>query len=430
MQRRLLASILAVALPLSALAAASLAGAAAPTGFTPPQTVGAGLDVFEVAAADAAGGAPAAVAFADRNGGVWAARVRADGSLGSPMPAASGQRAVRGVQAAVTDRGELVVVWTGLLDRSGRSAVRYAVAEPGRSFSGAKTLASVGTYTGATQQIAALRGGTVAVIFRDTDPSSRSGVLRYARRPPHGTFGPARSLGHDGVAPAIQATPNGGAVLAWMRGPLPRRALEVITARSGAALPSAAAKSVAGRVRSVSLTSSGGTVWVTWTTRPAGGPAAGGARQVRAGNAPAVGPVQSLGPVAYGSPHVALDQAGDVLAALNAQGPGVQPNVQLASAQGHGAALRAPVRFDAGGFSQTSPIPAWHGATPLVLLTRQIPAPNGAPAEVAAADPATGDATVLGPAGTNGAPAVAHGGATLVVAWAARGGGVAVSVAR
>ena len=155
-----------------------------------------------IVAADAAGGQPAAVAFADRSGRVWAARVRADGSLGSPLPAGSGQIDVRDVQVAVTDRGELVVVWAALVNRSnGGSAVRYAVAAPGRSFSGARTLAAVGSNTGATPRMAALRGGTVAVIFRDTRPPRTGGVLRYARRAPHGSFGTARSLGRDGVGP-------------------------------------------------------------------------------------------------------------------------------------------------------------------------------------------------------------------------------------
>jgi hypothetical protein len=95
-----------------ALAAAQVADAAAPTGFTAPQTLGPGLQVSgAIVAADAAGGQPAAVAFADATGRVWAARVRTDGSLGSPLPAASGQIDVRGVQVAVTDRGELVVTW-------------------------------------------------------------------------------------------------------------------------------------------------------------------------------------------------------------------------------------------------------------------------------------------------------------------------------
>ena len=148
MLRPLLASSVAVL----ALAGSSSAGAAPPTGFTPPQTLGPGLQVSgAIVAADAAGGQPAAVAFADRSGQVWAARVRADGSLGSPLPAGSSQADVRDVQVAVTDRGELVVVWAALVNRSnGGSAVRYAVAAPGRSFSGARTLAAVGSNTGAT----------------------------------------------------------------------------------------------------------------------------------------------------------------------------------------------------------------------------------------------------------------------------------------
>ena len=72
-------------------------------------------------------------------------------------------------------------------------------------------------------------------------------------------------------------------------------------------------------------------------------------------------------------------------------------------------------------------IPALVRGTPLVLYTRQIPTTTGAPAEAAAANPATGETTAVGPAGGIGAPAVAQPGAGLVVAWAARGGGVAVS---
>ena len=278
----------------------------------------------------------------------------------------------------------------------------------------------------ATPRVAALRGGTVAVIFRDTSRAGSTGVLRYARRAPHGAFGPARSLGHDGVGPAIAASPGGGALLAWGRGPLTRRALEVGSAARGATQPGAA-RSVAGRIRQFTLSAApDGTAWVAWTRR-ATGPTTGFARRTRAANRAAVGPVRSLGTVAYGVPHVALDAAGRALVAWNARGPGAQPNVGLATAQGTGAALGTPAVFDAGGFSQTSPIPALVRGAPLVLFTRQIPTTTGAPAEAAAANPATGEATVLGPAGGIGAPAVAQPGAGLVVAWAARGGGVAVS---
>ncbi len=289
-----------------------------------------------------------------------------------------------------------------------------------------RTLAAVGSYAAATPRIAALRGGTVAAIYRDTRPSGASGVLRYARRAPHGAFGPARSLGRDGVGPEIAAAPGGGALLAWGRGPLTRRALEVGSAARGATLPGPA-RSVAGRIRQFTLsTAPDGTAWVAWTRRDTG-PTTGFARRTRAANRAAVGPVRSLGTVAYGVPHVALDAAGRALVAWNARGPGAQPNVGLATAQGTGAALGAPAVFDAGGFSQTSPIPALVRGTPIVLFTRQIPTTTGAPAEAAAADPATGEATVLGPAGGIGAPAVAQPGAGLVVAWAARGGGAAVS---
>jgi hypothetical protein len=356
--------------------------------------------------------------------------VRTDGSLGSPLPAGSGQIDVRDVQVAVTDRGELVVVWAAIVSRSrGGSAVRYAVAAPGRSFSGARTLATVGSNTGATPRMAALRGGTVAVIFRATQPPRTGGVLRYARRAPHGSFGTARSLGRDGVGPEIQASPGGGALLAWGQGPLTRRALVIASAQRGAPLPGPPT-SVAGGVRSITLTASAdGTAWVTWTRRDRNG-TTGFARRTRASNRSAVGPVQSLGTVAYGVPRVAFGASSGVVAAWNVGGPSVAANFGLASAQGVGARLAAPRIFDAGGFTQTSPTPAWLRATPLVLFTRQIPVADTVQAQAVAADPATGDGTLLADAGSIVTPAVAHSGDSLVVAWAARAGGVAVSVDR
>jgi hypothetical protein len=421
----------AAAVAVLALAACSVAIAAPPAGFSPPQTIGSGVQVSgAIVAADAAGGQPAAVAFTDRSGHVWAGRVRADGSVGSPLPAAAGQIGVRDLQVAVTDRGELVVVWAALVNRNnGGSAVRYAVAPPGRSFSGTRTLAAVGSNTSATPRIAALRGETLAVIFRDTPPLRTSGVLRYARRAPHGSFGPARSLGRDGVSPEIQASPGGGALLAWEQGPLTRRALVVASARRGASLPGPAT-SVAGSVRSITLAASAdGTAWVTWTRRDSR-VTTGFARRTRSSNRSAVGPVQSLGTVAYGVPHVALGASGSVLAAWNARGPGAIANVGLASAEGLGAVLGAPSIFDAGGFSSNSPSPALRGSTPLVLFTRQIGSTSGEQAQAVAADPATGDATLLADAGASGTPAVAHSGPALLVAWPAQAGGVAVSVDR
>ena len=232
------------------------------------------------------------MAYVDSDGGVWATRVRADGSTGSPLPAAQGQQVVRDLQVAVTEGGELVVLWA----TTGR--IRYAVAPSGRSFAGSRTLSAVASHTAATPRMAALRGGTVAVVFRDR------GALRYARRAPRGAFGPVRSLGHDGVAPEIRATPGGGALLAWGRGPLTRRALEIATARRGAALPGRG-RSVAGRIRAFTLTAGDdGTAWVAWTARTTG--TSGFARRIRAANAGAVGPVQGLGNVAYGVPRVAL----------------------------------------------------------------------------------------------------------------------------
>src|SRR3954453_14574736 len=269
MPRALLSCTLVAAL---LLAVSSVAAAAPPSGFTAPATLGANLHVASVvAAADAAGGEGAAVAFADSTGGVWAARVRPEGALGAPLPAASGQLDVRDTSVVVTDRGELLVVWAALADRGGNAAGRSAFAKPGQSFSGARTIATVGSNTGATPRVAALRGGTVAVVFRDERPPSRSGLLRYARRAPHGSFGAARSLGHDGVFPQIQATPGGGALLAWAQGSSPpRRALMFASVQRGAPLPGRES-SVAGRVHAVGLfAGADGTAWVAWNTRTTG----------------------------------------------------------------------------------------------------------------------------------------------------------------
>jgi hypothetical protein len=171
---------------------------------------------------------------------------------------------------------------------------------------------------------------------------------------------------------------------------------------------------------------------VTWTRRDSTG-TTGFARRTREANAGAVGPVQALGNVAYGVPHVAIAPRQRILATWNALGPGSafgNSDVGLSAALGNGPSLGTPKTFDAGGFSQTSPIPAFQADSPLVLFTRQIPTTTGAPSEVAAADPTTGQTTTLGPAASIAPPAVAHNGDTLIAAWAAATGGVAVSANR
>jgi hypothetical protein len=127
-------------------------------------------------------------------------------------------------------------------------------------------------------------------------------------------------------------------------------------------------------------------------------------------------------------PRVALGLSGRVLAVWNAVGPGVSANVGLSAAQGSGATLGAPNTFQAGGFAQTTPAPALRGSIPLVIYTRQIGSPSGESAEAVAADPVSGDGTVLGAAANGATPAVAHIGVAVLAAWAAAGGGVAVTV--
>ena len=426
MRSRLLVSALLAAL----LAAPAAARAAAPTGFPSPVTVAGDREIATVAAA--AGGS--AIAYLDTSGDVWATRVRADGTLGSPLPAAQDQFDVRDLQVVVTDRGELVVLWAAIADRR-HAVIRYAVAPRGRSFAGVRTLAEVGTNTGATPRAAALRGGTIAVIYRDPRPTTAHGVLRFARRPPGGSFGPARSLGHDGVAPEIEPTTGGGALVAWGSGPVGRRSLMLASVRRGAAAPGAAT-SVAGRIRAFTLVSSpDGTAWVTWTRQEGG--TLGFARRIRAQNVSAVGPGEFLGTVAYGVPHIALGGGDAVLVAWNAQGPGLLPgpDVALASRISTEGFLGPARQFDAGGFSQTSPVAAYAGGTPMILYTRQLPTgagpqPDGSGVrnEVAAADPTSGESVVLGAPRTIAAPAVGRADARLLVAWPATTGGVAVAV--
>ena len=144
----------------------------------------------------------------------------------------------------------------------------------------------------------------------------------------------------------------------------------------------------------------------------------------------AVGPAQGLGIVAYGVPRVAL--AGDrVLAAWNAQGPGADASVVLSSTAGIGAALGSGRPFAAGGFAQTSPVPAYRGGEELVLFTRQVPdGAAGLRNEVVAVGAATGEGLVLGGSATIGTPASAPWGDGFLVAWPAATGGVSVVVAR
>ena len=90
--------------------------------------------------------------------------------------------------------------------------------------------------------------------------------------------------------------------------------------------------------------------------------------------------------------------------------------------------LGPPRPFDAGGFSQTTPVPALAGGVPVILYTRQLPEVGGVRNEVAAADPSTGDSIALGAPRTIAAPAVAVRGTRLLVAWPATTGGVTVTV--
>ena len=333
-------------------------------------------------------------------GPCWAARVlRADGSLGSPLPAGSGQADVRDVQVAVTDRGELVVVWAALVNRSnGGSAVRYAVAAPGRSFSGARTLAAVGSNTGATPRMAALRGGTVAVIFRDTRPPRTGGVLRYARRAPHGSFGTARSLGRDGVGPEIQASPGGGALLAWGAG-----SADATGARDRLG-PARGAPSRAGHLRrrqrsldhAHGVRRRHGVGHLDAARQPEGRPASLGA-PARA-TAPRSDRSNRSGRWPTASRASRSARPGSALATWNARGPGAVAERRA----GVGAGRRRGTRRARASSTRAASArprrpPRWLRTTPLVLFTRQIASTSGVQAQAVAADPATGEAPPCSP---------------------------------
>ena len=132
---------------------------------------------LSVSSVAATGGA---VAYLDDAGGIWATRVRADGTTGSPLPVASGQRQVRDLQVVVTDRGETVVVWD-TMSSSTSGLVRYAVAAKGIGFSGARTLASVG-------------------VELERDATGSRAARRDRRRAV-----PRRALGHLARRPALRA---------------------------------------------------------------------------------------------------------------------------------------------------------------------------------------------------------------------------------
>lgn len=259
---------------------------AAPFGFTDPVRVGGAPVAIDVAAAGPGG--TGVVAWLDRGGEIHAVRVGATGVIGTDHTLARGQGTARDLHAVVTDRGEIVLVWSSFSRE--RNAVAQIAASPAGVWGKLHTLGLVGSYTAAMPQLAALNGGTVAAIWRDRSLSNGGATVRYARRAPGRPFGAGRSLGHDGIYPQVAPTADGGALLSWQRGPGGRRVAVIARARRGAPLPGAS-HDVAGHVRVAAplFAAANGTVALSWIKRE-GTTSTLRTRAV----APSVGPVRDI----------------------------------------------------------------------------------------------------------------------------------------
>jgi hypothetical protein len=178
---------------------------AAPFGFTDPVQVGDTPVVIDVAAAGPAG--TGVVAWLDVAGEIHAVRIAANGVVGADHTVARGQGTARGLRAVITDRGEIVLVWSSFSRE--RNAVVQIAASAAGTWGNLHTLGVVGSYTAATPKIAALSGGTVAAIWRDRQTPNGNDTVRYARRAPGRPFGAGRSLGHDGIYPDVAPTAAG-----------------------------------------------------------------------------------------------------------------------------------------------------------------------------------------------------------------------------
>ena len=255
---RVVAVVLAVAV--AGLWAAVPVGAA-PFGFTDPARAGAAPVVIDVAAAGPAG--TGVVAWLDVAAEMHAVRIAANGAVGADHTLARGQSSARGLQAVVTDRGEIAVVWSSL--SGDRNEVLQIAASATGAWGSLHTLGVVGSYTAATPQLAALTGGTVAAIWRDRRTPSGNDTLRYARRAPGRMFGAGRSLGHDGLYPDVAAVADGGALLSWQRGPAGRQVAAIARARRGAPRPGVA-HDVAGHLRFAAplFAAADGAVAISW----------------------------------------------------------------------------------------------------------------------------------------------------------------------
>ena len=298
-------------------------------------------------------------------------------------------------------------MWAALVNRTnGGSAVRYAVAAPGRSFSGARTLAAVGSNTGATPRMAALRGGDGRGDLPRHAPPRTGGVLRYARRAPHGAFGPrarwaaTASDRRSGLAGRRRAARVGA-------GPLTRRALDVASAaargdpaRAGhlrrGPHPLVHAHCVRRRhgLGGLDAARHRGDDGIC-PPHPREQPVRGRTRPV-ARDGRLRGPARrarGAGPRSRRGTRAARER--------------VERRARDGAGRRRGDSARRACSTRAASARPRRP-PRRLGSTPLVLFTRQIPTPRVCRRRRSPPNPATGEATVLAGAGSIGAPAVAH----------------------
>jgi hypothetical protein len=179
-----------------------------------PVPVGAVL-VQPVAALDARGDAALAwfdgarVHVARRGaGGAW--RARTVSGPADELP---------DLQLAVTPGDDTAVAWTEThADRHVKGGVadffRVAVAPAGRPFAPPQVIAKDARADSALPRLVALSDGRVVVVWRKAR-LPHGGELQMAFLGSDDRFGRSTPLGFDGVAPAVVATSDGGAVVSW-----------------------------------------------------------------------------------------------------------------------------------------------------------------------------------------------------------------------
>jgi hypothetical protein len=123
------------------------------------------------------------------------------------------------LQLVVTRGGDTIAAWTETYaDGNVKGGVpdRFlaAIARPGQPFGGPHVIAKGPRADSALPRMAALADGRVVLVWRAARWPS-GGELRLAFRRPGEPFGRSRRLRHDGIAPAVVATSDGGAVLTW-----------------------------------------------------------------------------------------------------------------------------------------------------------------------------------------------------------------------